>query len=76
MHHAILRHGARSFFLAYGEDYDEGLDQAMGTKVDHRTNLLKKPCEVALELLSVPAFGVLTWIFASVLVIARRLEFF
>ena len=30
-HHAILRHGARSFFLAYGEDGDEGFDQVMGS---------------------------------------------
>jgi hypothetical protein len=38
-YHAILRHGARSFFLAYGEDGDEGFDQAMGTKVERHTNL-------------------------------------
>jgi len=38
-HHAILRHGARSFFLAYGENYDVELDQVMGTKVDRPTKL-------------------------------------
>jgi hypothetical protein len=38
-HHAILRHSVRSFFLVYGEDGNEGLDQAMGTKVERRTNL-------------------------------------
>ena len=37
-HHVILRHGARSFSLAYGEDDDEGFDQAMGVKVERRTN--------------------------------------
>jgi hypothetical protein len=39
MHHAILRHGARSFILAYGEDGDDGLDQAKETKVERHTNL-------------------------------------
>jgi hypothetical protein len=39
MHHAIFRLGARSFFLAYVEDGDEGLDQAMGTKVESGTIL-------------------------------------
>jgi hypothetical protein len=43
MHHAILRHGARCFFLACGEDGDEGLDQVMGTKDEHST-ILQKPC--------------------------------
>ena len=38
-HHAILRHGVRSFFLACGEDGDDGLDKAMETKVERRTNL-------------------------------------
>jgi hypothetical protein len=38
--HAILGHGARFFFpLAYWEDGDKGLDQAMETKVERRTNL-------------------------------------
>jgi hypothetical protein len=40
MQHAILRHGARPFFfLAYGEDGGEGLDQTTGTKVGRRTIL-------------------------------------
>jgi hypothetical protein len=40
MQHAILRHGARLFFfLAYGEDSGEGLDQTAGTKVGRRTVL-------------------------------------
>jgi len=26
-------------FLAYGEDGDDGLDRAMGTKVERRTNI-------------------------------------
>jgi len=38
-HHAIPRHGVRSFFLVYREDGDEGLYQAMRTKVERRTNL-------------------------------------
>jgi hypothetical protein len=38
-YHAILRHGVRYFFLAYREDGDEGLDQAMGTKVERPTHL-------------------------------------
>jgi len=32
-HQALLRHGARSFSLAYGEDGDGGLDQAMQKNV-------------------------------------------
>jgi hypothetical protein len=36
---AILRHGARSFFLAYGKDGDERPDEATGTKVERRTTL-------------------------------------
>jgi hypothetical protein len=39
MQHAILRHGARLFFLAYGDDGGEGLDQTTGTKVGRRTIL-------------------------------------
>ena len=27
------------FFLPYGEDGDDGLDQTMGTKVERRTNI-------------------------------------
>jgi len=37
MHHAILRQGARYFFLGNGENGDERLDQTMGTKVESRT---------------------------------------
>jgi hypothetical protein len=39
VHHPILRHGARLSFLAHGEHGDEGLDQAMETKVGLRTIL-------------------------------------
>ena len=41
-HHAILRHGARSSFPGLWEDGDYGLNQAMKTKVDRCTNLIKK----------------------------------
>jgi len=39
--HTILRHGALFFFLAYGENGDDWLHKAMGTKAKRRTNLLK-----------------------------------
>jgi len=39
MQHAILTHGARHFFLTYGEDGGDGLDQTTGTKVGRRTIL-------------------------------------
>ena len=44
-HHAILRHGALSFCLAYGEDGDDGLDQAMGTKVERHTKIKALRCK-------------------------------
>jgi hypothetical protein len=58
MHHAILRRGARCFFLASGEDGDEGLDQVLGKK-DERSTILQKPCVVPLGRLLVPAFSVI-----------------
>ena len=62
MHHAVLRHGARSFFMACGmacgENGVEVLDKVMGTKCERRT-ILYKPCVVTLGCLLVPVFGVM-----------------
>jgi len=61
-HHAILRHGALSFCLAYGEDGDDGLDQAMGTKVERHTKI--KPCVVKLRASYDSSFRLRNLIFA------------
>jgi hypothetical protein len=58
MYHVILRHDAQFFFLAYGEDVDEELDQAM----KHRLSVVgfcKNPALLTPGRLLVPAFGVM-----------------